>query len=222
MPIIGVPSNNQILPFSGEALAWKSKQGLPGSIPMQIFQQTTASTALANSVVETNLITVANGKGSTTIPAGALAWNNTYDPNGPQLATGSSGCKVMVRVVGTIANTVTPTLRLRLGFTNAAGTTSYLADTTAIATATITGTSRFVAEFEVLVVSYGTSGTVLGGGFYEYFPTTTTTNKFYAPQLSTGTFDTTALYTVGVFATWGTASASNTITAQDVSISLLN
>ena len=220
MPV-GIPSTNQSLPVSAEVLQWKSKQGLPGSIPGQVFQQSTASTALTNSTTETNLVTQANGRGTAQIPAGALAWNNFYDPTGP-VSTGSAGCKVKVKVIGTITNTLTPTLRVRLGFTNGAGATTFVADTTALATASITGTSRFVAEFDLLVTTYAVAGVVLGGGYYEYFPTTLTTNKFYAPQLSTSSFDTTQAYTVGVFATWGTASASNTIVAQDISIEIQN
>jgi hypothetical protein len=167
-------------------------------------------------------LTVANGRGSLTLPAGSLAWANTYDPSGVVGAVAGPGTKMMIRVVGTMTNTVTPTLRLRLGLTNSAGTTTYVADTTALTTATITGTSRFVAEFEVLCVTYSATGSVLGGGFYEYHPTTTTLNKFYAPQLTSSSFDTTTSYTVGLFATWGTANASNALVIQDASIVLLN
>jgi hypothetical protein len=74
----GVPSTNQLLPFSGEALQNKSKMGLPLALPGLFYLQTTPSAAnLSSGTVTDNGLSLigANQLGSTT--AGTLPWGGT-------------------------------------------------------------------------------------------------------------------------------------------------
>lgn len=105
------------------------------------------------------------------------------------------------------ANTAAPTLRLRLGLVNSAGTFVPIADTTAIATTTETGTvwSHLIGGFSV--TSIGTAGSTTGYVGIEYGPAA----LFIVSPLAVTSIDTTQQYSLDIRATWGAASASNSL-----------
>jgi len=129
----------------------------------------------------------------------------------------SVGVGVTGNFVGSIANTGTPTLRVRVVLrtygTNAIAYT--VADTGAVAMTTISA-SDFQIDFSSSVAAIGaTTGSVLGRVGFRYAATIVT-----AP-FSTTTVDTTQAYLWDVLLTWGAASASNTMTLAYGQIGLL-
>ena len=125
----------------------------------------------------------------------------------------TAGKKVTIRVTGTVANTGTPTLNIKLKF----GSTT-IAETTAASTVTITGTRRFVAEFEVTCRSTGASGTLQAGGEFRYFDGSTGEKAMEAAENLISSFNTTTTHVVGVTATWGTADVANTISGTQATL----
>jgi len=175
------------------------------------YQQYKAGTALANSTTETSLFTltsiapqlvgnmaqaaVASSIAIPSIPSGFLA-----------LGTGFSG-----NLYGTIATTGTPTLRVRVVLKNSAGTVVYtLADSTATSLSAITGTTELVVNFDAVCSATGTSGAMIGRIAVTY-GTSATANTVIKAVATSVTVDTTQAYSLDVLATWGTASASNTL-----------
>lgn len=171
-----------------------AKQALQGTI-----FTATADAVVANTTTETTLL--GSGIGSTTLPANFLVPGKT----------------IRVTVVGKIASTLTPTFRIRLKLG-----TFILVDTTATALSVITGTNlfTFTAVFTNRITGVGGSGTSQGS--FQYF-TAATVGANLAP-VNTGSigYDTTIAETIDVMATWGTASSSNTITATNAVIEVLN
>jgi hypothetical protein len=106
----------------------------------------TGTATVANTTTETTLLGTVSG--TKTLPTNFF----------------TAGKKATIRVTGTIASTLTPSLNIKLKF----GSTT-IAETTATSLATITGTHRFVAEFEVTCRSTGASGTLQAGGEFRYF-----------------------------------------------------
>lgn len=209
---VGIPSTNQIVPFSTEALQYKTKQGLAGTLPGAFYLQYGASASYNTSTTETSILnnTSTTARGSLLIPANGLAWNNGYDPTGTTSSYGAGG-GLQGLLKGTMTNTATPTIRIRVKMTNqSTGTAYYVLDTTALTTGTITGTANFTFEFGLAVSSWGTSGAVVADGRIFYNTATTTIANLEAPLLST-TLDTTAAYSIDILATWGTSSASNAL-----------
>lgn len=176
-----------------------------------IYQQYKAGTALANSVTETSLFTltsiapqilgnsalssVATSVAIPAIPAGFL-----------QLGTGIKG-----DLYGTIATTGTPTLRVRVVLKNSAGTVVYtLADAPATTLGAITGTTELYVNFDCVTAAVGSSGSIIGRIAVTY-GTTSVLNTVIKQAATAVSVDTTAGYSLDVLATWGTASASNTL-----------
>lgn len=170
-----------------------------------IEQQYTAGAAIANTTTETSLMTPSlfapqiNGN-----PAITSANSTLSGIPGNFLALGTSFQK---KVVGTIANTGTPTLRTRVVLRNTSTNAIVytLADTTAVAMTT-TSTTDFEVNFDLMTRAVGTSGAIYGRVSHRYANTTV-----YA-AVTTTTVDTTQSYYFDVLVTWGAASASNTIT----------
>ena len=169
---------------------------------MVLQEQYISGAAIANSTTETSLYTIAKFVPSmagsvytspstlVTIPANYLSLGLLY--------TG--------KIVGSIANTGTPNLRTRVVLRNSAGTVTYtISDTTATAMTTVS-TVDFEVNFDMMVASVGTTGSVVGRISHRY----ATTTVYAAPAAVT--VDTTAQYTIDVLLTWGAASASNTVT----------
>lgn len=113
---------------------------------------------------------------------------------------------------GTFSNTGTPTLLLGFYYGAVAGTA--LAATSAITTTTGATNWQWRMWYEGRVRSVGTSGTIMGAG--EVALATSLTAWTYRPipetALATVTIDTTAAKAITAGATWGTNSASNTLT----------
>jgi len=174
-------------------------------------QQYKAGTALANSTTETSLFTLTSLAPQITgsQPLAAVATTGTLiglPPNFLSLGTGFKG-----QLYGTIANTGTPNIRVRVVLRNSAGTVTYtLADTTATAMSTITGTTELFVDFDAVTSAVGTSGAIIGRIAVTY-GTSATANVTIKAATASVTVDTTQQYSLDVLATWGAASASNTL-----------
>ncbi len=211
---VGIPSTQMIPPASTEAFQYKTKGGLLVNLAGPMYIQYAASAAYNTSVTETSILnnTVTTAQGTLSIPQQGLA----YGPlNSIALAPGTV---IRVKLVGTIGNTATPTLRIRTGLINQAGTVTTIADTTVLTMATITGVGYFEYTAEIVVGAYSASvGSMIGTSQLRYTtvaaPAQSAAMSFLqAAQIATSSFDTTQTYALDVKATWGTSSASNTIT----------
>ena len=189
-----------------------------------LYQLYKAGTALANSTPETSLLTPAN------VPpqlVGNMAQSaTTTSVPIPALPAGwfALGTQIRGKLFGTIANTGTPTLRVRVVLKNSAGTVVYtLADTTAIATVTITGTTELEVNFDSIVSAVGTTGSVTSRASFLYSSTLASGSAplRIGAAAAAVTVDTTQAYSLDVLATWGAASASNTLNISIGSIEVL-
>ena len=149
----------------------------------------TASGAVSNTTTETTLLSTVAG--TKTLPTNFFS---------------AAGSTARITVCGTITNTGTPTLDLKLKY----GST-VIASTGATTLVNITGTGNFTATFIVTCRSTGASGTVQASGLLTYFSTATTPNLVQFADQNT-TINTTTSNAIDLTATWGTASASNTAT----------
>lgn len=145
----------------------------------------TASATLANSVVETSLL--ASGTGNRTISANTLA----------------VGTAIKVHIRGTIRNTGTPTLRLRLKLDS--GT---IADTGAVTMPAIAAASPYEVDAEFAIRTVGAGGTCVGNLMIKVGNTNWNMGSV---QVATTAINTTEARTVDVTAEWGTANAANEI-----------
>lgn len=155
----------------------------------------TGTATVANTTTETTLLGTVNG--TKTLPTNFF----------------TAGKKATIRVTGTIANTGTPTINIKLKF----GSTT-IAETTATSTVTITGTRRFVAEFEVTCRTAGATGTLQAGGEFRYFDGSSGEKALEAAENLVSSFNTTTTHVVDVTATWGTADAANTISGTQATL----
>ena len=189
---------------STDGYVLKTMQGINMFPKGDNYIQYGASATIASSTTETSLLKPASQvpqiSGNPNVPSILL----------PCLPAGSAayGTIYKGKLVGTIANTGTPNLQIRVVLKNAAGTVVYaLADSTAIAMTTVS-TSDFEVQFDSQVRAIGTSGTY--GSRVNFRYGTTTVYTAYADV----TVDTTADYYIDVLLTWGASSASNTATIK--------
>lgn len=145
----------------------------------------TANATLANSVAETSLL--ASGTGNRTIAANTLA----------------IGTAIKIHIRGTIRNTGTPTLQLKMKLDS--GT---ICDTGAITMPAIAAASPFELDAEFAIRTIGAGGTCIGNLLLKVGNTTWNMGSV---QTATTAINTTAARTVDVTATWGTANAANEI-----------
>jgi len=173
---IGVPSTVQITPFSQEALQYKSKQNLPGSIPGVYYVQYAASTAVTNAGPLTLFNnTAATANGSLSFPAGFFNWQNGYNTTAPTVAA-AAGTRLRITGLGTLLCSATPNLTLLAKFTNNAGTAQTLATTAvtalaAITNATTANTSPCVLTMDLVVSAYtsgAATGSITTSGVFKY------------------------------------------------------
>lgn len=122
---------------------------------------------------------------------------------------------------GTFSNTATPTLLLGFYYGAVAGTA--LAATSAITTTTGATNWQWRIEYEGRVRSIGSSGTIMGGGWIDLATSLTAVTHRPIPEtaLATVTIDTTSAKSLTVGATWGTNSASNTLTCKHFDVELV-
>lgn len=180
--------------------------GLTGAL----CANTAAGAALVSSVAATNIegaLGGATGLGTAagTYPAGYL---------------NQVGKTFRVKAGGIIANTGTPNLTMAVLI----GTT-VIATTGVQATASITGTLTWEYEVNCVVNASGATGTVLSTGKFHYYTTAPVIVSWKMCNGTPGTGDTvdlTASQAFHVQATWGTSSASNTMTCDYFYVEFLN
>lgn len=158
----------------------------------------TSSQTVANTVTETSLIGTGSGTNTTTLATNLFA----------------VGTGVYISAYGYFsASNASPTLRIKLKL----GSTIIL-DTTAKTIIQIGAISNGFWKFEGTIIgrTAGGSGTVFGQGIFSYKePINDTWNQFECTNTATTTIDTTTTQVINLTATWGTASASNTITCSN-------
>jgi hypothetical protein len=154
-----------------------------------------ATATVANTTTESSVVPTITG--NRTIAANSLAVGAHY--------------RLIAR--GVINNTGVPTLQIKakLGST-------VIADTTAITTVAVSGNNLWTFTDDFTCESTGGSGSVYAQGEFEYYSGSTTKNFAQASNSSATTIDTTASQFITVTATWGTASASNSITCTNLTL----
>lgn len=148
---------------------------------------------------------------STTNPAITIPANSLFP-----------GAALRVIAAGRMSNTGTPTLNLGLYYGGSGGTA--LATTGAITTTSGVTNVTWTAELWVVCRSIGTSGTLFTTGWCSGISGTAGVSNvpFPASAPAAVTVDTTAAKTLDFTATWGTSSASNTITLHQFLVESLN
>ena len=158
-----------------------------------VFVQT-ASQTVANTVTETTL--TATGVGTLTLPANFFV----------------SGKTIRIKASGVVSDTGTPTntVNIKLG-----GTT--VATTGAVAFSGALSNNAWFIEAEITCRTTGVGGTVFVQGRFDVEPG----NFEGMPNTTTDTVNTTTTLLIDVTFTWGTASASNTITCTNLTVEVL-
>ena len=176
-----------------DVLTWDGTAWTEYGPPPRSLYTATASGTVANTVTETTLI--GSGVGSLTLPA------NYYS---------GAGRTLYVYASGYYSNTGTPTLNIRLKH----GATA-LAATGAVTTTT--GATNWEWSFSGYVTcrTTGATGTVILQGEFLINTSATAVARYAMVNTATVTIDTAATQVLGLTAQWGTASASNTITATN-------
>ena len=196
-----------------------------------MYLQYGSTTALANSTTETTLLNNTSGNVASygfgqalgqPADGSSLALPGVINGVQSGLSAFIPGTLYRAKLYGSIGNTGTPTLRIRTVLRNALtnAITYTIADSTALTMSTITGTGDFEYECDIMAVSIGTNtagtftlGSVKTRALLDY-AVTTVSRGFQSTPWATTSIDTTQTYLLDVLATWGTASASNTITTQ--------
>lgn len=174
------------------------KRGIEQSIVSGTFFTQTSDKTVGNTTTETSL--VGTGSGSMTLPANTL----------------KAGTTIRVKMKGYVSgvNGDTSTLKIKLGSTELATSTGTWQ--------TLTGVG-FDFEFDLTCRTTGATGTVIGQGRSliaggQGFATVT---MRALTMSTTKTIDTTASQTIDLTYTWGTASASDTITITNLTAEIL-
>lgn len=162
-------------------------QNVPSSMRMMFSQ--TADKTVADTAVETTL--VGSGRGTASLTA-----------NQPTVGT-----QLVIRAAGYLSDTGTPTLNVKATLGG-----STVCSTGAITLASGVSNVGWVLEVTITFRTLGASGTVVATGLFHYNDGT----QKHLIKTTTTTADTTGSLQLDFTATWGTASASNTITAQTV------
>jgi hypothetical protein len=212
---VGVPSTNQTIPFSTEALAQRSKIGQPIQLSGTLYQQfqqynittgaATTFTVINNAIAgPTSIINKAapsatltpSYQGDVIIPATGLQWGGSLG------LTPQNGAAFRGRFYGLITTGATTALAIIVSLKNSAG--SILWSVTVPATVIVSLTSAtFETEFFFQVQNYNASfGTVSG---YAGFKTATAAGisviTTAAAPITTGSLDTTQSTFIDVTAT---------------------
>lgn len=150
-----------------------------------------ASVTVANTITTTSIISATGAQGSVTLPANFFS---------------APGVALKIRVWGIHSATGNPTIDWKVSI---GGTT--VLDTTAVTSGNSTN-QAFDIDAVITCRTTGTTGTVMGQGKY------IEVGNALFPMSNTGTqtINTTISNVIDINVTWGTASASNTITASNV------
>lgn len=136
------------------------------------------------------------------------------------------GSKIKIEAEGEFSTTGTPTLVLGFYIGTAAGAvTTVLAESGAITTASGAASFPWRLEYRGIITAVGVSGACVGTGDLELGTSLIAFSDTPIPitlALRTIVWDTTIARAIGVCATWGTSSASNTIKTYNHSVLLLN
>lgn len=132
------------------------------------------------------------------------------------------GQRIRVVGYGIFSTTGTPNLTLGVYYGGVAGT--LLCGTGAVATGSGAASWPWRIQAEIYVRSLGSSGTVWANGLVFLGTSLTATSTLWIPNSQTQpiTINTTTANALTVGATWGTASASNTITCEDAYIEAIS
>lgn len=171
--------------------------------PMPPFHNT-AGTALANSTTLTDI----SPSPPIVLPAN---W------------AGLLGAELEIYAQGFFSTTATPTLIMGIYFGGVAAALP-LAATSAVTTGTATAWPWKIT-YRGVVRAIGTSGSINGYGEALLGTSLTAWTGRPIPETAAGrtvTIDTTAAKAITIGAQWGAASASNTITCDDISVKLIN
>jgi len=182
-----------------EDLTVQTGTGLSLFIGGDVYQQYGATTAIASTTTETSILK----------PTAQASLQQNITPTAiPNLPANSLtlGSVLSGSFRGTIANTGTPNLTIRVVLKNSAGSVVYALATTGATAMSTVSTSDFEVKFESVPAAVGTSGSVVSWLAVRY---ATTTIYVYPAAV---TVDTTQAYSVDVLLTWGASSASNTCT----------
>ncbi len=193
----GSPQDGNVWADSTQQTLSTRSMGLTTPLIGSIFTAT-ASATCTTTTTETSIL--GTGVGTKTLPANYLV----------------AGKTIRVVVKGIFSNAAAETLRIRVK----AGSTILL-DTTAT---TVSGTytnAMFQAGGSFVCRTTGAAGTVIGSGSLSYV-SGATASSVPMVNTTTTTLDTTAAQTLDVMATWGSASATDTISGQMVTIESVN
>jgi hypothetical protein len=160
-------------------------------------------TALANSVTLTDV----SPAPQVTLPAGQL----------------ELGSEIEINAFGNFSTTGTPTLLLGAYFGAVAGVA--LAASSAVTTGTGAASWPWILRYRGIVRTVGSSGSINGQGELLLGSSLTALSSRPIPETAaarTVTIDTTTAKAITIGAQWGTASASNTLTCNDISVKLVN
>jgi hypothetical protein len=133
------------------------------------------------------------------------------------------GGEIELWASGQFSNTGTPTLVLGFYYGGIAGVA--LAATSALTTTTGATSWPWQLYWRGTVRAIGATGSIKGQGFVHLGSSLVAFTPRFIPEtaaLRTVTIDTSAAKAITVGAQWGTSSASNTLTCDDLSVKLIN
>jgi hypothetical protein len=131
--------------------------------------------------------------------------------------------ELFVEAWGSFSNTGTPTLLLGVYYGGVAGVA--LAATTAVTTTTGAASWPFHIEYHGKVTAVGSAGQIRGYGWIDLPTSLTVGTRRSIPETAAArlvTIDTTVAKAITIGAQWGTSSASNTLTVDDIVVDILN
>lgn len=177
------------------------------------FVASTTHRISASLFTSTATATVANTTTKTSIVGTGVGTQSVGQFGGNFLVAGKT---IRVKASGILSTTGTPNLTITLEL----GAATLL---TTGAVATVNNASNLLWDFEGTLTcrTTGASGTVFAQGMFRY-GAAGAWNVWPMTNTATVTVDTTAQATLAAFATWGTASSSNTISGHLTTIEVIN
>lgn len=133
-----------------------------------------------------------------------------------------TGSEIEISAMGQFSTTGTPTLLLGFYYGGVAGVA--LAASSAITTGTGAAAWPFILRYRGVIRAVGSSGSINGQGELLLGTALTAFTVRPIPEVAasrTVTVDTTAAKAITLGAQWGTSSASNTLTCNDISVRLV-